>query len=206
MNTQDQRAALDAQLKEAMRAVDARLAARPDELRRLHIVAAEFFLAQSEGKTYRRRPNMSLTLIPDGSPPAKVAVYPGWDRRARRLMPDRVRVEVVVERVSVCGLPQPTTEIALQLMENSARWTRLSRWSPEALQRLLPTIAAFLADPPAVFARSADHCCICGKGLSDEVSRVRGIGPECFKGATRLRRIIEQKLANERSLVEGPER
>jgi hypothetical protein len=32
-----------------------------------------------------------------------------------------------------------------------------------------------------VFARSHDSCCVCGRHLTDEQSRSRGIGPECIK-------------------------
>jgi hypothetical protein len=190
-------AELQANLADVRRDVQARLAPYPDELRRLHAVAAEFFLTRSEGKVYRRRPNLSLTLTLEGSPPAHVAVYPLWDGRARCLKPDHIRADVVVERVGYGGLSRPMPEIALELTEGLARCMQFSRWSTEALQRLLPTAAAFLTDSPAVFARSAVHCCICYKALSNEVSRARGIGPECFKRATSLRRIIERKRAAE---------
>jgi hypothetical protein len=51
--------------------------------------------------------------------------------------------------------------------------------APRDAARLVETIHDFLDDAAAVFARSHDHCCICGRGLTDEVSRSRGIGPEC---------------------------
>jgi hypothetical protein len=39
----------------------------------------------------------------------------------------------------------------------------------------------FLDDHRTVFARSHDNCSCCGKALTDELSRSRGIGPECIK-------------------------
>jgi hypothetical protein len=51
--------------------------------------------------------------------------------------------------------------------------------APRDAARVVETIHDFLDDAAAVFARSHDHCCICGRGLTDEVSRSRGIGPEC---------------------------
>jgi uncharacterized protein DUF6011 len=42
-----------------------------------------------------------------------------------------------------------------------------------------------LVDPMGAglaYARELEHCCICGKTLTDENSRHYGIGPECVKG------------------------
>jgi hypothetical protein len=47
-------------------------------------------------------------------------------------------------------------------------------------QRFIGTVREFLDNPGAVFARSHDACCICGRTLTDELSRSRGIGPECI--------------------------
>jgi hypothetical protein len=41
---------------------------------------------------------------------------------------------------------------------------------------------AFAADPLAIFALESENCCLCGKKLTDRVSRSRGIGPDCFRG------------------------
>jgi hypothetical protein len=49
------------------------------------------------------------------------------------------------------------------------------------VRRAVEVMRDFLDDHSAVFARSHDHCCCCGKGLTDELSRSRGIGPECIK-------------------------
>jgi hypothetical protein len=38
-----------------------------------------------------------------------------------------------------------------------------------------------LADPMRLFSEQKDHCCCCGKALTDPVSRTRGIGPECAR-------------------------
>lgn len=35
-------------------------------------------------------------------------------------------------------------------------------------------------DPAAIVNRRADNCGLCGRGLTDEVSQYRGIGPECW--------------------------
>jgi Family of unknown function (DUF6011) len=46
---------------------------------------------------------------------------------------------------------------------------------------VLQAMEDFLENAPAVFARSHDHCCCCGKHLTDTLSRSRGIGPECIQ-------------------------
>ena len=46
-------------------------------------------------------------------------------------------------------------------------------------------VEAIQADPVAAgqrFARFASGCCCCGKALTDEFSKVVGIGPKCRKG------------------------
>jgi hypothetical protein len=48
------------------------------------------------------------------------------------------------------------------------------------LRRVVATVDSFVQDHRAVLARSHDHCCICGRVLTDELSRSRGIGPECI--------------------------
>ena len=49
------------------------------------------------------------------------------------------------------------------------------------LDGALGVMADFILDARTVFARSHGHCCCCGKGLRDELSRARGIGPECVR-------------------------
>lgn len=63
----------------------------------------------------------------------------------------------------------------------------------------LGTMEDYLRDPRAVLARSHDNCCCCGRRLTDELSRSRGIGPECIKtigsmmyGQTNWNRLVEE--------------
>lgn len=63
----------------------------------------------------------------------------------------------------------------------------------------LGTMEDYLRDPRAVLARSHDNCCCCGRGLTDELSMSRGIGPECIKnigfmmyGQTNWNRLVEE--------------
>lgn len=51
----------------------------------------------------------------------------------------------------------------------------------EALENFAQTSKEFVLFPWQVLSRSKDHCCICGKNLTDEISRGRGIGPDCLR-------------------------
>jgi hypothetical protein len=78
---------------------------------------------------------------------------------------------------------------------------RLGRNLHALADQALQTIADYLADPATVFARSHGHCCICGRSLTDELSRSRGIGPECIKITPYMlfrteRSIVEPELAS----------
>jgi hypothetical protein len=48
----------------------------------------------------------------------------------------------------------------------------------EAIWVALQTVEA---DPMALITMQSGNCGVCGKALSDEVSKSRGVGPECFK-------------------------
>jgi hypothetical protein len=58
---------------------------------------------------------------------------------------------------------------------------RYSVANAEDIARAVGTIQDFLTDHLAVLARSHDNCCVCGRALTDELSRSRGIGPECIQ-------------------------
>ncbi|WP_437194633.1 DUF6011 domain-containing protein [Planctomicrobium sp. SH527] len=51
----------------------------------------------------------------------------------------------------------------------------------DAAENLVELTKFFLLFPDQVFARSKDRCCCCGRPLTDEISRARGIGPECLR-------------------------
>jgi hypothetical protein len=93
---------------------------------------------------------------------------------------------MTVERTATAGIickkPLPHVEVAVEIDDEGPRW---KRWGCEnghtALELIAGTMTDFIEDPEGVFARSADRCCLCGRSLTDEVSRGRGIGPECIQ-------------------------
>jgi len=134
----------------------------------------------------RRRPNISLRLIMAGQPLAKLVTLPYWraSSHSQTILTDRLYLEMLVEEAAADAEP-------------GKKWTRQCAASIEAggilkptlirkailtdLQRVVATLEDFVASPTAVLARSHDWCCCCGRTLTDEVSRARGIGPECIK-------------------------
>jgi hypothetical protein len=50
-----------------------------------------------------------------------------------------------------------------------------------ALTTLVQLLRDWRQNPGAVLARSTDHCCVCGRVLTDPISRGHGIGPECVR-------------------------
>jgi hypothetical protein len=58
-------------------------------------------------------------------------------------------------------------------------WFRSSREKDEAtLYQLLEALAA---DPLRALNGRSEHCALCGKGFTDDSSKLLGIGPECIK-------------------------
>jgi hypothetical protein len=163
------------------------------ELQHLHNDVVGYFEERTAGKVYTRRPNLSVRLVTEGGPPAKLIIVPAWNRREKRVDPGALILELLVARSLYHG---PSCELRLHVGKSTVRWDNLScRWGTEALNRILDTVRSFLQDPFITFARSADRCCICDKLLTDGASRARGIGPECLKKAGFFRRMLEAKYA-----------
>jgi hypothetical protein len=149
-------------------------------------VADPIFEAMLEGETkFTRRPNVSLRLPAQGNPLARVLVRPGWDRWKKEIRPG-MTAETVIERFATTGIvsdkPLPHVEVIVEISDTGPRRTMWSyQHGEEALELMAETMADFIEDPEGVFARSSDRCCLCGRRLTDEVSRGRGIGPECIQ-------------------------
>jgi hypothetical protein len=127
------------------------------------------------GGPFDRRPVCGLTLqVVDG----KVVLRPGWDARKKWIDTRDLAGDV--------WLPAPETgqpHRAWSFVWANGRMGRhrfnLSQADP--LATLVQLLRDWRENPRAVLARSTDHCCVCGRVLTDPVSRGRGIGPECIK-------------------------
>ncbi|HEY7311880.1 MAG TPA: TIGR02996 domain-containing protein [Gemmataceae bacterium] len=138
---------------------------------------------------FKRKPPISLRLIATGDHPSKLVVLPYHRVNGRR---DRRTVTLDCSRMD-CELIDTAPEVAspkritLRLLPCKAVLGRhFYRTAQGDLERVLDVMQDFIDDRRKVLARSHEHCCICGRSLTDELSRSRGIGPECIQGCHRF--------------------
>ncbi len=144
---------------------------------------------------YVRRPTASFRLICSTTPASKVIVHPGWSwrrggapgfnsQRHGVVSPERFDCELLQERITTVHR-QPVRKFDRLLtlgVTQEVRAVKLIHSSAENdVMTVLGAMEDFLVNPRSVLARSHDNCCCCGRGLRDELSRSRGIGPECIK-------------------------
>jgi hypothetical protein len=148
----------------------------------------QFFEAarQPGDEPYKRRPNISLRLLCADNPPGKVIVLPALrgHRKDIYLNCSSQRLELLEEEdVTTSKGPAKkfSQKLCVCISPDGAAITLLSMTGFNDVRRLVATITDFLDNPAAVLARSHDRCCICGRKLTDELSRSRGIGPECIQ-------------------------
>jgi hypothetical protein len=124
--------------------------------------------------------------------PSWLAIRPGWDKRLKTVLPDQLTLQALFT-VRVCsdlcgGVDEARSLVGLSvashpyLAQHQINLTSVT-WNywPESFVRLVQTLEQFHADPASVFQRSQDHCSCCRRKLTDQVSRLRGIGPECWE-------------------------
>jgi hypothetical protein len=164
----------------------------------IHTICQEKGWAEPE---YQVRPPLGLRLEAQGEGvPLTIAMRPGW-RPGRRWyedvchpveggLPRQERVArkapgtLRTERIEVEVLTKPVL-LHVNLVEGHLPKVRtlcnddtLRRASLRALDAKAHDL---LMDPMRLFSEQSDHCCCCGKVLTDVVSRTRGIGPECIR-------------------------
>jgi hypothetical protein len=155
--------------------------------------ATLLFLKMLEDKEqpFTRRPPVSLRLICDGDPPAKLIVHPGWQGHTRTVSLSWLDVELFQETIHKVRVNDNfhdarkfDRKLSLTLKPDviPAITKGIYETASKDAARAVEVMHDFLEDHKAVFARSCDACCCCGRRLIDELSRSRGIGPECIKG------------------------
>jgi hypothetical protein len=139
-----------------------------------------YFLEASEGKVFQRRPPLALRLPHDDF---VIVVKPTTTHRQGGVTVDDRGICIEVLRRCPDAVGKTFSVKMLRVMvEQTARpkmWV-LKGEGVRAAEALIELAKAFLDDPQSVIARNTDNCCCCGKGLRDEVSRARGVGPECL--------------------------
>lgn len=146
---------------------------------------------QTESTVLFRKPAISLRLIVAGDPAAKLIVMPHWIRPTGvlggRLLCDLLTLELWTES-PVMTAKGPGVQLRRKLTVRNRNggmgWLVGSIFtSAEAdALRVVDTLRDFVTDARAVLARNRANCCVCGRALTDELSRSRGVGPECVKG------------------------
>jgi hypothetical protein len=156
-----------------------------------HHLTALFEAMRQDKEPFKRRPNISLRLIALGDPPAKVITLPHvrHDATGGYLIPSNHTIELMEKdtiRVKHKGEDKDADQLCRKLtFNNTADFPptvgRIYKSAVDDARRIIATIRDFLDDSRSVLARGCDHCCICGRHLTDELSRSRGIGPECIQ-------------------------
>lgn len=176
------------------------LKAAEADLAEFHRVTSAFFerrAAESLGEkaAFERRPPISLRLLCGGDPPQRLLVRPHWQHHKRQLDTSRSTMEYLRDEPVPYHQPAPRMGVRVELASDGN--PRCSGYSYEhgieSAQRLVEVVREFLHEPLKTFARSSWHCCFCGRGLTDEVSRSRGIGPECFSAVNVIRCFIRKE-------------
>lgn len=136
---------------------------------------------------YARRPALAIRLPLDSG--GTVAIRPGWKQAVRQRAGKGWQVTRPGEVISVLveiEFLAPKKLLCLRLTEDGAvprLWLRDPQRNKENLKAVAEAGHALLLDPLATMAGSglSDNCRLCGRGLTDAVSRSRGVGPECVK-------------------------
>jgi hypothetical protein len=175
----EQRAKLMAEFDELRSRCNALLDEHRDDLANLYSRVSAFFADATRGREFRRKPSLRLRVaLPSG---AHLVLEPKWVKpRARGLGSvdaSTIRGEAVTVRRD-----RPWAPFSMTLTADGATSAGISRESPDYCRLVVAATQELCSNPLGVFARSTDHCCICGRALTDELSRCRGIGPECIKG------------------------
>jgi hypothetical protein len=140
-------------------------------------------------KPVKRRPNISLRLIDESEPRAKLSILPFWRSTptSQSFDVERLRYELLTESV-VMPIPDGPVKKYAKRINLTTRTNgflvqtgTIRASAAEDVARVVKLVRDFTEDAKAVIARSSKNCVICGRGLVDEVSRARGIGPECYK-------------------------
>jgi hypothetical protein len=146
---------------------------------------------ENERRNPKRRPPIGLRLIAAGEPLGKVVTTPRWDPQCHHFAVWSITCELLVEEpVLVGGVEAVRRKRQITVSGNDhCGWRWLRKFHKTGLQdtsRVVSTIRDFMEDSKAVLARSHGWCCVCGRKLTDGLSRSRGIGPECIKRSQSL--------------------
>lgn len=172
------------------------------KLQKFYDMAVNYFRCKCLDKTnLERRPPVALCLR---DPDHVFTIKPGFKQPRKHFHLDgSVTIEeygqmqfdtIHIDCVSIIEMPPPKGRPILQhqracklRLNGAGQLSRSGVWyyrfAPVALHEFISTVNDFILFPWQVFGRSKDNCCCCGKRLTDDSSRAKGIGPECLRNA-----------------------
>ncbi|HEX4144540.1 MAG TPA: DUF6011 domain-containing protein [Pirellulales bacterium] len=131
-----------------------------------------------------RRPQIGFRL-PHGE--YIFSVRPYWSACHKVIDPEIVLVEALRVALDERGRHSATRRkvVRLTLGPTHSKWTLWNHvHGQDALDNFIEMVRYFVLRPQDVFRRASDHCCCCGRRLQDQLSRTRGIGPECLQAVS----------------------
>jgi hypothetical protein len=151
-----------------------------------------FFTEDTSARTTGRAPPRAIRLTLAGEPHARLVVKGVWSKREQRFNASVLAVEILWDSSPDPAERDLSRVLVAFLRADGLRLerVRVDRVGRDAAARLADGVMHFLDDPAEVFARSSDRCCICGKKLTDDQSRARGIGPDCLQHGEWLRQLL----------------
>ena len=146
----------------------------------------------NDGSRTRRAPigfRLVLPPLSEDDPIRYVAaVRPGIYRSYGSvfIVPEKLEIDVIADKYQKLDDDQVTHKVGaalkLKLTEGKVEHTYfIYQRVLGATARLADSLREWVDNPAAMWTGSSDHCLFCGKSLTDDVSRTRGIGPECLK-------------------------
>lgn len=172
------------------------------KLETFYDMAVNYFQCKCLGKTNLERcPPVALSLR---DPDHVFTVRPGFKKPKKRRQADGSAIfeqygqmqfdTVYIDCVSITELPPQNGRPVLKhskacklQLDASGKLSQHGTWyhrqAPIAVHEFVNVVGEFILFPWQIFSRSKDRCCCCGKLLTDNISRSRGVGPECLRSA-----------------------
>ena len=155
-----------------------------------------YFAFRVGDKTFKRRPSLALRFVGDGF---VAVVKPNWNSKTKTINSSWLAFEYQTETdgtmtVRDCGGYISADDVRLthfRLFCSSDDYLSMPEHKQpeirkqsielaiEKTAKVRALFSQFAVDPYAVAKQSENECLCCGRPLTDEVSRARGIGPEC---------------------------